>query len=362
MFSQSSFRNLKHKTKKGLMKRIGLTESRPEDQSFKSMLDNLRHFKTELKEIWNTSRNVFDSGKQFHEELEKFCGSGLRSEQVFFKETEFINTLGDGVCKALGSLVEKDFNMLNDLIAKYKTAKLQFDAAYFQRTKKMKKLGGPAAVKNEDNVLQTKSNLTALKQEYEASKEMVSAQRDVILSHLEEKVGQLLLELRHVSGAQHHQLCCMYFAQKLIQIAEICSDQASTEPSPLLNATFANRDMFAERSKSFNDESNSEPSTLISATFTQLIGSRTKNNNVMINRAITYPSGNGVRVEDKEEKRESIKSHSTTPEVPLEVLQDDAAAQTLLEDPESNRTSTPYQVVDTQETSGEEVLKKGIVE
>jgi len=358
MFSRSSLRNLKHKTKKGMMKRIGLTESRPEDPNFKNLLDNLSKLKTELREIYKTSLSVFTSGKEFHEELESFCGLGIRSEHVYFKETEFLNSLGESVCSTLGNIVENDFTVLKDLKAKYKAAKLQFDAAHFQTSKKMKKLGGPAADdKNENDVMQTNPNLTTLYQEYTASKEIISAQRDVIVSNIQKKVGEQLLELRNVSGAQHHQICCIYFAQKLIQIVQICNDQAGTESSDLLTASFANSEMLAERSKSFNDESNSEASTLMSGTFSQLVGSR---NNVMKNRPMINPAGNGLRVEDKDEKRESVKSHSTEPEMVSKTVPDDTAEK-LLEDPESNRATTPYQVVDTQETSGEEVSNKAIV-
>jgi len=328
------------------MKRIGLTESRPENENFKAMLDDLSTLKTELKEVHKTALGVFASGKEFHEELEKFCGLAIRSEHVFFKETEFLNSLGDKVCSTLSKIIEKDFNTLTDLIAKYKTAKLQFDAAHFQTSKKMKKLGGgPAADDtNEDNIMQSNSNLTVLYQEYTAAKDIVCAQRDVIVANLQKKVGRQLLELRNVSGAQHHQLCCIYFAQKLIHIAQICNDKASTESSPLLTASFGhNSDILADRMKSYDESS--EVSTLMSGTFSQLIGSKTKGN-VMKNRPIINAAGNGLRVEDKEERRESV--NSTAPEVSPKTPHDNKT-----EDPEANRATTPYQVVDTQNTSGE---------
>merc|ERR1719499_2017533 len=96
----------------------------------------------ELKETYDTSRKVVASGKQFQQDLEKFCGLGLRSENVFFKEAEFINSFSDLVCSALSRIAEADIDTLNDYIAQYKTAKLRFDSAYFQTVKKIRKLPG----------------------------------------------------------------------------------------------------------------------------------------------------------------------------------------------------------------------------
>jgi len=337
------------------MKRVGLTESRPEDENFKTMLENLNQFKTELREIYKISRNVTSSGKKFHDELEKFCGLGLRSEQIFFKETEFLNTLGDRLCSALGTIVGKDFDTLTDLIGKYKTAKLDFDSNYHWTVKKIRKLGGPGAAENEDEIMQTNSNLPGLHQKYILSKDMLCLQRDLTVSQLAEKVGQRLLDLRVASGGLHHQIFCMYIARKLLNIAEIIAEKGSTELSALQTATIASSEIFAQRIKNFSFEGSSEASSLISGSFSQLVRSRTKKNNGTKNRSITHHSGNGVTVENKEETQESLKINSIAAVVPLEGLKEEPAVEKLLENPKSNRTKSTYQVVNPQETSLEDV-------
>jgi len=342
------------------MKRIGMTESRPEDPEFKTLLANLSKFKTELRGTYNTSRNVTASGEQFHKELERFCGLGLRSEHVFFKEAEFLNCLRERVCSALGKVAEKDINTLNDYVVQYKTAKLEFDATYFQTVKRMRKQGGSAALEDKDSVMQANSDLPALQQAYTTSKEMVRSQRDVIVSNLKNKVGERLLELREVSAAQHHQISCQYFAQRLMQVLEIIADNARNEPSALLDATVAHKGIVPKSDKftSYTADNNSEASTLTSRSFSQLMDSKSKNNIVFENKENMSPDGNGVRVEEKEEKCESVKSLPNTPETPIE---SETAVEKVLQDPESNRTTSPYQVIDTQESSREEGLKMGVV-
>jgi len=353
-FNRVSLRNLKHKTKKGMMKRIGMTESRPEEPEFKDLLANLNKFKTELREIYNTSRNVAVSGKQFHKELERFCGLGLRTEQAFFKEEEFINCLREQVCSALSKVAVDDMNTLDDYIVRYKTAKLGFDATYFKTVKRIRKHGGSDASESEENVMKNNTDLPALQQAYVGSKEVVQSQREVIISNLKKKVGERLLELREVSPAQHHQLCCQYFAQRLIQALEICDEKARSDPSELLDATAASKGLPLDNKKSMSKtDSDSEASSLESRTgLSKWIDPRAKNDvDVTDNKGNMFNDEEGERLEEKEGNCEYAKETPAGSE---------AGIDKELQDPESNRT-TSYQVVDTQESSREEGLKMGVV-
>jgi len=358
-FNRASIRNLKHKTKKGMMKRIGMTESRPEDPEFKNLLAKLSKFKTELREIYSTSGNVAVSGEQFHKELEKFCGLGLRTEQVFFKEEEFINFLREGVCSALRKVAVEDINTLDEYIVRYKTAKLAFDATYFKTVKRMRKHGGSEASESEEIVLQNNSDLPALQQAYVASKEVVLSQYRVMISNLKKRVGQRLQELREVSPALHHQLCVQYFAQRLIQALEICDEKARSEQSELLDAAATSKGSILNDKKLMSKtESGSEASSLeTGAGLSQWIDPRAKKDiDVADNKEIMFNEEEGERLEGKEGKCDSVKSLPNTPEP----VGSEVGVEKELQDPESNRT-TSYQCVDTQESSREEGLKVGVV-
>jgi len=229
IFSRATFKNIKHKTKKGLMKRIGSTESQPEDPIFKNILTTLTEVKQNLREFYNMSRSVATSGKQFNENLEKFCGFGIRSEEVFTKEAEFLNVLEERVCTAIGRIVNKDLNTLDEVIVQYKTAKLKFDALHFKTVKQMRKKGIAVTVEQADDVMLANANLPARLEAYLAAKLNVRMQRDVILTHLKTKVENRLEELRLVSDAQHHQLYCRYLKERLTKTVEICSQELSNE-------------------------------------------------------------------------------------------------------------------------------------
>jgi len=340
------------------MKRIGMTESRPENPEFKNLLAKLGKFKIEIREIYSTSSNVAVSGKQFHKELERFCGLGLRTEQVFFKEEEFINFLRERVCSALRKVAVEDTNTLDEYIVRYKTAKLGFDATYFQTVKRMRKHGGSDASESEENVLQNNSDLPALQQAYNASKEVVQSQYRAMISNLKKRVGERLLELREVSSAQHHQLCVQYFAQRLVQALEMCDETARSEPSELLDAAVTGKGILLNNKKLMSKtESGSEASSLeTGAGLAQWIDPRGKEDiDVADNKEIMLNEEEGERLEGKEGKCDSVKSLPNTPDIESEV-----GVEKELQDPESIRT-TSYQCVDTQESSREEGLKVGVV-
>lgn len=249
MFSRTAFRNLKHrtkkgmhKTKKGMMLRIRKTESRPEDPAFKHFLATLYEIKVEIRDIYDKSRKVAAAGKKHHENLEKLGGLGLSSEDVFRKETEFLNKLEDLVCAALGRIV-KDINKLNDLILRYKVSKFKFEAVRFKIVKQMRKKGINVSVWNSDKVMNTSSDLQTLHKAYIASKWKLRWWRDVILSKLKCTIGPRITELKEVSAAEHHVLYCYYFKKRLVKTLEFCSDEIVSPDACkyVRSATFSHR-------------------------------------------------------------------------------------------------------------------------
>jgi len=228
-FSRASFRNLKHKAKKGILLRIGMTESQPEEPDFKHLLLALNGVKEKLREMYKASRAVVASAKQFNSNLEKFCGIGLRSEEVFKKEVEFVSTLEERVCTALRRMVNNDMSAQDELIVQYKTAKLKFDYLHFKTVKNMRKNGLHVTVKEANAVMKAHADLPGLQEAYLVAKREVRLQRSVILTQLKTEVESKLEELRAVSGAQHHQLYCRYFKERLNNTMKICSEEATTE-------------------------------------------------------------------------------------------------------------------------------------
>jgi len=233
IFSRATFRNLKHKTKKGLMLKIGQTESQPEDPNFKQLLSILNDVKEQLREMYSTCRSVAAAGKQYNEKLEKFCGFGLRSEEVFNKEAEFINTLDDRVCNALRRIVNKDILTMDKVLVLYKTAKLKFDALHFKTVKRMRRKRKNVTFELADEVMLANVALPTLNDAYIAAKENVQLQREVLLTHLKTKIKRRLDELREVSNAQHHQLYCRYFKERLAKIIATLSEEPSEDVNNL---------------------------------------------------------------------------------------------------------------------------------
>jgi len=215
------------------MLKIGQTESQPEDPNFKHLLSILNDVRQQLREMYSTCRSVAASGKQYNEKLEKFCGFGLRSEEVFNKEAEFINTLDDRVCNALGRIVNKDIKTMDEVIVQYKKAKLNFDALHFKTVKQMRKKGLNVTVEKADEVMLSNVDLPALNEAYIAAKENVRSQREVLLTHLKTKIESRLDELREVSNAQHHQLYCRYFKERLAKTIQTCSEEPGEDVSKL---------------------------------------------------------------------------------------------------------------------------------
>jgi len=211
------------------MLKIGQTESQPEDPNFKQLLSILNEVKQQIRDMYTTCQSVTASGKQYIEKLEEFCGFGLRSEEVFNKEAEFINTLDDRVCNALGRIVNKDIKTMDEVIVQYKTAKLNFDALHFKTVKKMRKNGINVTVEQADEVMLANVDLPAFNEAYLAAKENVRLQRELLLTHLTTKIETRLEELREVSNTEHHQLYCRYFKERLAMTIETCSEEPTED-------------------------------------------------------------------------------------------------------------------------------------
>jgi len=240
-FSRSTFKNLRHKTWKGTLLRIGMTESQPEDPEFKLLLTTVDETKPKLREMYKSSCAVAAAGKEFSNDLEKMCGQGF-SEEVFKKEMEFLSNFELQVCTALRKIVKTDIITLDELIVKYKAAKLRFDSLHFKTIKKMRKNGIIVTVKEADNVMKAHSDLPALHEAYLSAKLEVTSQRDVILNTLKTMADSRLDELLEISEAPHHQLYTRYFKERFVSIAEIYAAEASKEEISLLvrGNTFSN--------------------------------------------------------------------------------------------------------------------------
>jgi len=259
MFSRSSIRHLKHKAKKSVLIRIGKTESSQEDPAFKDLLANVNLVRSELKNMHYSARLVVITGRQYIESLAKFCGNGLKGEELYNKEAVFLRLLEERVCPAIGSLLNKDLQKMGELVVEYKSAKLKFDTANFKSQKDIEKKG---MSENDDEVNQINADLAALNDSYIASKLKVIEQRDVLLSHLDTKVGKTLEELREATDIQQHQLYCQYIKDKISNTAKMCvAEGTSTNPfkprskslvmsqSPLTEPT-----NIGKRNRSFSEE------------------------------------------------------------------------------------------------------------
>jgi len=297
IFSRAFIRNLKHKTKKGIMLKIGKTESQPEDINFKHFLSTLDEVKKQLREIYSNSCSVAVSGKRFNEKLEKICGFGIRSEEVFTKETEFLNTLEDRVCSALGRIVNKDINTLDEMIVQYKTAKLNFDSLHFKTVQEMRKRGITVTVEKADDVMQFNPDLPSLNAAYLMAKQNVRSQCDIILAHIQTKVYGRLEELREVSNAQHHQVYCRYFKERLAKTVELCNEEITNEDASTL-----------KRTNTFSYY-RSNPST-VQIAGSQSAGIGSTNGNITGNNGTrSFAGGNGQRIEhEKDAEQESLES------------------------------------------------------
>jgi len=221
MFTKTSYKAFKHKAKKGMMKRVGRVESRPEDPSFKAVLAALEQLKAELKDFHFKAHGAARAGKNYNSSLEHFCGSGIKGEGLFNKENLFVNALSEHFGPSLDQFITVEIPKLEELVVAYKTAKLNFDSTYFLTVKDMKKkeITGTDVL---EEVIKNNANLPALQQEYVDSKKEIINQRNTIKSELENDVTNALSEVQQSSDAQHHQLYVMYLQKRIARTISIC--------------------------------------------------------------------------------------------------------------------------------------------
>merc|ERR1719245_3020466 len=127
---------------------------------------------------------------------------------------------------------------MRELIVEYKTAKLKFDTANFKTQKDVEKKG---SAEDDDEVVQANEDLQALKDSYVASKERVTEQRDVLLSHLESKLGATVEELKGASDTEQHQLYCRYIKEKISKTAKMCIEGSANPFKPIRSKSLTMR-------------------------------------------------------------------------------------------------------------------------
>jgi len=221
MFSRTSYKAFKHKAKKGMMKRVGMVESRPEEPSFKVVLDDLEDLKTELKDFHFKVHGAVRAGMNYSISLEHLCGSGIKGEGLFNKENLFFNAMSEHFGPSLDQIITVEIPKLDELIVVYKTAKLDFDSTYFLTVKDMKKkeVSGSDDV---EEVIKNHDNLPTLQQEYLDSKKAIINHRETLKVQLENDVTSALSELKESSDAEHHQLYVNYIQKRLTRTIAIC--------------------------------------------------------------------------------------------------------------------------------------------
>lgn len=210
------------------MKRIGRTESTPEDPGFKDLLDGIDKVKSELKDIYISARYVVISGKQYNSNIEKFFGAGLQGEDLFIKESTFLRVMEERLCPALGSIINKELERLSESIVEYKSAKLKFDSAHFRTLKDINKAnkGTPVTIdNNSEEIMEANPDLPELKKAYMVSKQNVLRRRDVFQFNLNAKINKKLDMLREASDSEHHQLYCKHFKERLLKTSKTCDGE-----------------------------------------------------------------------------------------------------------------------------------------
>jgi hypothetical protein len=225
MFSKTSMKALKHKAKKGMMKRIGKVESRPEDPKFKDILAAMEKFKLEIKDFQFHANGAAQAGKSYNSSIEHFCGPGIKGEGLFNKEDLFVSAVQERFGPALDNLVITEIPKYDELVVAYKTAKLNFDSIYFQTVKEMRKkeINGSD---NHEEVMKNNISLAGLQQSYFDSKKDILNQQDIFKGRLENEVSSALSEVHEASDAEHHQLYVDFMKKRIARTAAICGGTA----------------------------------------------------------------------------------------------------------------------------------------
>jgi len=100
----------------------------------------------------------------------------------------------------------------------------------------MRKGGQTVKVENADDVMNADPELWDLNEKYLESKVQVRSLRDVIIAHLNTDVAGRLEELQGISDAEHHQLYCQKFDERLRKTIEIISEESNEEVSKLVRS------------------------------------------------------------------------------------------------------------------------------
>lgn len=221
MWSKTSIKSLKHKAKKGVLKKIGKTEEKQEEPIFRAVLFSVTQFKNELKDISFKAHGLANAGTGYNNALEYLCGNGLKGEMLFEKEHKFISCIKEVLCPALSKILETDIPAMDELVVSYQEAKLKYDSIYFQTMKDMTKKGVPGADDLEE-VLKNNANLPTLRQTWMESKKAVICHRNVFKGRLDNDVLKALQEVYEVSDAPHHKLYIDYFKERILITSAMC--------------------------------------------------------------------------------------------------------------------------------------------
>jgi len=230
MFSKTSYKAFKHKAKKGMMKRIGKVESRPEDPNFKDILAAMEKLKIEIKEFQFHTNGAAQAGKSYNNSIEHFCGPGIKGEGLFNKEDLFISAMQERFSPTLDNLVTVEIPKYDELVVAYKTAKLNFDSTYTQTVKDMRKKEISGSDVHEE-VMKNNSSLSGLQQSYFESKKDIINQQNVFKGQLENEVSSALSEVHDSSDAEHHQLYVDFMKKRIARTAAICEGTAVIGPT-----------------------------------------------------------------------------------------------------------------------------------
>jgi len=215
MWSRTSFRSLKYKAKKGVLKKIGMTEDQQEGSDIQAALSSAKQFKTDMRDIHFKVRGLANAGSEYNNTLVYLCGSGLKGEQLFNKEQIFVESLRECLCPVFATILETDIPEIEELILVYKAAKLDYEKVYFQTVKEMKKKEVPGADDLEE-VLKYNESVGQTRKTWMESKNEVLNLRDKLKCRLDNEVLKALAEVHDFCDTDRHRLYCEYLKKRIL--------------------------------------------------------------------------------------------------------------------------------------------------
>lgn len=222
----TKWKNLRHKAKKGMMKKLGSTRSTKEDPVFTAVLFSIEKLNKEVTDMKQKATDVAAKGKAMNVALEHFCGSSVMGEDLFIKQCQFIHALNDCLCHELDKIVTEDIPKMEEIILEYKGCKLSYDTSRFKTEKDMEKKGISVTGKEEkkrEEIHQHSTVLPGLWEEYQTSKKQVLDHRLVMQGRLENDIIKALRDVDDASGAPHHKLYIEYFRKRVITTSTLCN-------------------------------------------------------------------------------------------------------------------------------------------